>query len=128
MKCAYPQKNWRSGLEYPCGQCTHCRINKRRAWTLRNMLELEDWSGVASFVTLTYDEDHIPYPALVNRRDPQLFFKLLRYKFGSPLRYFGCAEYGGRTHRPHYHFIIYGMAPELLTDGAKRHVESAWPN
>lgn len=31
-----------------------------------------------------------------------------------PIRYFCCGEYGSRTHRPHYHIIIFGWSPSDL--------------
>lgn len=63
-----------------------------------------------SFITLTYDEEHIPLDHGLSKRDLTLFFKRLR-KMLEPkkIRYFACGEYGdGETKRPHYHAIIFG--------------------
>lgn len=49
-------------------------------------------------------------PATLSIRDTQLFMKRLRKAFKSRrLRFFLAGEYGSKTHRPHYHAIIYGL-------------------
>lgn len=103
-----------AGTPFPCGQCLACRINKRRVWTARLMLE-SFFHSSASFVTLTYRDDELPYSvdapvSSLCKRDLQLFFKRLRKKYNS-LRYFAVGEYGEKTLRPHYHCIIFGVSP-----------------
>lgn len=49
-------------------------------------------------------------PATLSVRDTQLFMKRLRRTFKDRrLRFFLAGEYGPKTHRPHYHAIIYGL-------------------
>ena len=91
------------------------------------MLEL-GYHSSAYFVTLTYDDLHLPInhycdmetgeigsTASLVKRDLQLFMKRLRKahcaKYGDDalLRFFAAGEYGSQTHRPHYHAIIYGL-------------------
>lgn len=49
-------------------------------------------------------------PATLSIRDTQLFMKRLRKTFKNRrLRFFLAGEYGPKTHRPHYHAIIYGL-------------------
>ena len=106
------------GLPFPCGQCLPCRINKRRIWTLRLMMELSHHEK-AVFVTLTYDDEHLVrndsgLPVL-EKREAQLWIKRLRKFFGvAGLRYYLAGEYGTKTHRPHYHAVIFGLGPEDL--------------
>lgn len=106
------------GIPFPCGQCLACRINRRRVWTLRLMLE-NYYHDKAAFVTLTYNDDDLPYtvdglPSLC-KQDLQLWLKRLRKRFGGyQIRYYAAGEYGTRTHRPHYHVILYGIGPEQL--------------
>lgn len=109
-------------VEIPCGKCSGCKIDYSRQWANRCMLELE-YHKSAYFVTLTYDDLHVPrtwyadphtgeaLPAYtLCKRDIQLFFKRLRKHFpDQKIRYFGCSEYGPKTQRPHYHFIIFGL-------------------
>ena len=67
----------------------------------------------ASFVTLTYDESHIPENRQLDKRDAQLFLKRLRYHLGGRrIRYYLCGEYGERFGRPHYHAILFNVHPE----------------
>ena len=101
---------------WPCGQCLPCRINKRRIWTNRIVLEGLLYQH-KTFVTLTYTEDDLVYgkttePILV-RKDFQDFMKRLRRRYKLPLRYFAVGEYGkgeGKEQingRPHYHIALF---------------------
>lgn len=106
---------WHS-IEIPCGKCVGCRLEYSRQWANRCMLELE-YSDSAYFVTLTYDDAHLPLVskddsspvATVCKRDFQLFMKRLRKKCGDGIRFFAAAEYGEHTFRPHYHAIIFNL-------------------
>lgn len=106
-----------------CGKCEGCRIDKSREWANRLLLEKEYYSDDQCwFVTLTYDEEHVPrsmYGSLetgeatpvltLDKRDLQLFMKRLRKNSKSQIRFFGCGEYGPQTMRPHYHVILFGL-------------------
>lgn len=106
------------GVPFPCGQCLPCRINKRRVWTLRLMLELF-YHDRASFITCTYSDENLPWnlegmPVLC-KKDWQLFMKRLRkYFYPREIRFYSCGEYGSKTFRPHYHCILFGVAPDEL--------------
>lgn len=99
----------------PCGKCIGCRIDRSRVWADRMVLELRDNDYKALFVTLTYDNLHLPWtfhnvsPTL-SVRDCQLWLKRLRKKFAPRrIRYFLAGEYGPKNGRPHYHAIIFGL-------------------
>lgn len=102
-----------------CGKCLHCRVNKKTEWTSRLLLEARSHPCV-QFVTLTYNDEHLPEGNNLSPRDVQLFLKRLRVNHaragGAPFRFFLCAEYGLRTGRAHYHLILYGrgVAPGLV--------------
>lgn len=97
-----------------CGSCIGCRANKAKEWAVRCMHEFSSCGEKGVFITLTYDDQHIPSDHGLNKRDLQLFWKRLRKEFGK-CRYFACGEYGGLTMRPHYHAIIFGL--EFTVDG-----------
>lgn len=99
-----------SGTPFPCGQCLPCRINRRRIWTHRLMLE-HLCSPDAVFLTLTYRDEDLPDDAMLCKRDLQRFIKSVRnyYRTSRRIRYYACGEYGERTHRPHYHAILFGV-------------------
>lgn len=61
-----------------------------------------------SFITLTYDDAHLPLDGSISKRAMQLFWKRLRKATGAKIRYFCCGEYGDDKGRPHYHAIIFG--------------------
>lgn len=93
-------------LQIPCGQCVGCRLEKSRQWAVRCTHEasLHDDN---CFITLTYDQDHLPDDNGLNKRHFQLFMKRLRKKYGAKIRFFHCGEYGDAGGRPHYHACIF---------------------
>lgn len=107
----------------PCGQCLACRINKRRQWTTRLLLEFINHDKTA-FVTLTYSPENLVFASddfchpegVLEKRHIQLFLKSLRKRFSDRrIRFYACGEYGPNgTHRPHYHLILFGVSAEEL--------------
>lgn len=97
--------------EVACGRCVSCRIARAREWAVRCSHEAA-FHRYSGFVTLSYDDDHLPSDAAVSKDELQRFFKRLREVLGgSPLRYLACGEYGEERGRPHYHAAIFGIAP-----------------
>lgn len=94
-------------LELPCGKCHGCRADQALMWSIRAYHESTQHLR-NSFVTLTYDDDNLPPDGKIHKKDLQDFFKRAR-RDGTKLRYIACGEYGERTHRPHYHAIIFGQ-------------------
>lgn len=64
-------------------------------------------SQAACFVTLTYDDKHLPDDENLSLAAWRLFAKRFRKRIG-PFRYYHCGEYGENTGRPHYHACIWG--------------------
>lgn len=99
----------------PCGCCRNCRINETTDWSIRALFELHDYD-TASFVTLTYDDEHIPKNGTLEKERLQDYFDNFQHKVkkekGVKLRFFTAGEYGDHTHRPHYHAILYGLNPD----------------
>lgn len=103
----------------PCGRCMECRLRRKRAWALRchheASLHLEN-----EWLTLTYDDQHLPPNGSLRKADLSAFLKRLRAhesytartKNTPPRRfkYFACGEYGGRLNRPHYHALLFGFS------------------
>lgn len=102
-------------MPFGCGQCLPCRINKRRVWLHRLLLEaLSHDSKNITFLTFTYDDKSLPSDCSISRRPLQLFFKSLRKAIAPrKIRYYAVGEYGEQSQRPHYHAIIYGLPPEF---------------
>lgn len=59
------------------------------------------------FLTLTYDEEHLPKDYSLDTMAIPKFIRALR-KRGVKCRYFACGEYGETKRRPHYHIILFG--------------------
>jgi len=77
------------------------------------------------FITLTYDEKHLPEDGSINYRDFQLFMKRLRKQTTLPasglhaatrhlpgrneIRFYMCGEYGDINNRPHFHACLFNI-------------------
>lgn len=96
--------------EVPCGKCLACRMRRANEWSLRLMHELE-YHEHASFITLTYNDDHLPSDNSLHKSHLQKFFKRLRKNTNKKLRYYANGEYGTKRGRPHYHSILFGVGP-----------------
>lgn len=94
-------------LELACGKCVGCRLERSRQWAVRCMHEAQ-MHEQNCFITLTYEEKHLPRFSSLRYRDFQLFMKRLRKVAGVHLRFFMCGEYGGQHSRPHFHACIFG--------------------
>lgn len=109
-----------AGRVFGCGQCMPCRFNKRRIWSHRIMLEAGQYED-NTFVTLSYDDEHLPLDGSVCPRDLQLWLKRLRKTLadarefddenGQPrrIRFFAVGEYGDNSFRPHYHAALFNF-------------------
>lgn len=107
MRCIKPWYSEKMRMSLPCGKCAFCIKKQINAWCLRISHEMET-SSSAFFLTLTYDDDHLPEFGELSKRDLQLFIKRLR-KRNPGLRYFAVGEYGSNYKRPHYHAIIFNL-------------------
>lgn len=110
----------------PCGVCEACRASQRDEWALRCLLESRDYDSNI-FVTLTYNKKHCPRDG-VSKEDFQRFIHTLREYFRRDfghigIRYFGCGEYGDKSHRPHYHIILFNC-PHF--EDEKLYKENQW--
>lgn len=127
------ERVYRDWIQIPCGQCIGCRLDYSRSWADRCLMELQ-YHESSYFVTLTYDDIHVPVtyysnnedgeavPAMtLRKRDLQLFFKRLRTNTGQQVRMFCAGEYGSESARPHYHCIIFGLKLDDLVPYKKSH-------
>ena len=126
------RQKWGNFQIIPCKNCIGCRLDYSREWANRGYLESKCWDQ-NWFVTLTYDEDSIPYSeeitdsqgitytdsidempwqGTIQPDDMTRFMKNLRKIFErkkkeTNIRFMGCGEYGENTRRPHYHLILF---------------------
>lgn len=107
---------WRP-LELPCGQCIGCRLRRSCGWAIRCVHESR-MHPFSSFITLTYDLEHVPKDGCLRYSDFQLFMRALRKRvsrvkdhgicFSGQPRFYMCGEYG-ELGRPHFHAILFGV-------------------
>lgn len=125
-----------------CGQCVCCRLNHSKEWANRVVLESMAYKDNL-FVTLTYSDEEYsklrrvvvdPRPGIgevfraegtkasddaeLNKGHAQKFMKDFRaycqYHYNwTGIRFFMCGEYGTQFARPHFHFILMNVPPEL---------------
>ena len=67
-----------------------------------------------SYITLTYDDDHLPVWDSLHHKHFQDFMKRLRHHVKHRVRFYMCGEYGrekdGTLGRPHYHAILFNQS------------------
>lgn len=130
------KKNCRE-VKLKCSQCIGCRLELREAWALRCYCEMKSHKH-SFFLTPTYDDAHLPLHGSLVPDHLSDFMRALRRKSRlGALRYFGVGEYGERTHRPHYHALVFGPdIPDLRKVNSIRAsedvfrselVSEAWP-
>jgi len=96
-------------LTLPCGSCVGCRLDRARQWSFRIMHEASQHEDNC-FITLTYDDEHLPRDGSLVVEDFQNFMKRLRDRVApKKIRFFHCGEYGEQDGRPHYHAILFGL-------------------
>lgn len=124
MQCVKPltlQDKMTAGqITVPCGRCMPCRITRTQEWAHRIVHE-QKISTDSSWVTLTYDDEHLPEFESLDKRHLQLYFKSLRKAVGK-LRYYVSGEYGDQKERPHYHLCLFGV-PET-----NPFIRTCWPH
>lgn len=141
MSCVQPRyfpwiRNHRNEVvPCSCGVCLSCKVDRISVWSLR--LQIEYIKKCSAFVTLTYDDNHLPlntdsyidsglsfspsdcHPVLVrshlssyiDRLRHMIKYYKLDNDFCSPdFSYFACGEYGdNNTERCHFHVLFFGL-------------------
>lgn len=101
----------------PCGHCVGCSNAISKEWSQRLMFE-KAVSKNAYFLTITYDDDHIPKNHQLVKQHLESFIKDIRNYYYNhygldKIRYYAVGEYGSKSGRCHYHAIIFNLP---LTD------------
>lgn len=122
MACFHPWQGWRTSsgevvfvergdvvesLSLACGWCIGCRSERSRQWAVRVMHEASLYERNC-FISLTYDDPHLPVGGSLYYADFQRFMKRLRKKFPGT-RFYMCGEYGDEGDRPHFHAGLFGI-------------------
>lgn len=96
-------------LRLPCGCCDGCKLERSRQWAVRCMHEASLYERNC-FITLTYNDDHLPPYGDLVYDDFQRFMKRLRKRFSKiKIRFFMCGEYGENHSRPHFHACLFNI-------------------
>lgn len=100
-------------IDVPCGKCAECRNTYIESIYQRAYVESQ--SSYVYFVTLTYDNEHLPVVVLPSGKkiyyscydDIQSMFDRFRKKFSREYRYLCVNEYGDTNYRPHFHILLF---------------------
>lgn len=121
----------------PCRTCIGCKLDYSREWANRGYLESK-YSDHNYFVTLTYDDDHLPMLEKITTKDSKTYKRTEewkgvlepnhlkgfihdirqyfdRQKNHQGIKYIACGEYGTEKERPHYHIVLFNCP--LETEG-----------
>jgi len=132
------ENNFVNQVYLPCGKCAACINRKIQEWTFRLDNERIN-SACTYFVTLTYDNYHVPinkYGKLtLDKSHVQHFLKKLRYdhdndpEYGifedyyfktnlraEKIKYYAVGEYGTERRRPHYHLVMFNTRKKAIID------------
>ena len=125
----------------PCNSCDECLLQRAKRKAAQLMIEDYDRKDPEGswFITLTYDDNHMPYNEVwkdgklisveesLPPKNPYIYdFKKDRSKCIKPfidnlsyhakteygdekIMWFYCGEYGSQTMRPHFHMICFGL-------------------
>lgn len=105
-------------VQLPCGCCDECLNDRARQWAYRILVEAAQYKN-NWFITLTYDDEHLPNDMNLIKTEISDFNKKLktymkRKGLDSEFRFYAVGEYGSRSARPHYHEILFNCEiPDL---------------
>lgn len=106
-------------ISVPCGKCADCRASYFES--IRQRVIVESLTSYVYFVTLTYDNKHLPTISFTSScgevnvyyadiSHVQSMFKRLRsldYLQDRQFRYLAVTEYGTSKFRPHHHILLF---------------------
>lgn len=129
-------------LKVGCSKCIGCLKIRSMTKAIQLHCELQTTEGYSWFITLTYDDDHIPDNLSLYKPHITNFIKALRrhrekYKHSGKFRYEQVGEYGTKTLRPHHHMAAFNLQLddlELYSDNGKykqyvsKLIEKKWSN
>lgn len=120
----------REYIDVPCGKCAECR--SKYIQSLYQRAYVESLSSYVYFITLTYDNNHIPCITLPsgnkvyysNYAHISSMFDRFRKNFDREYRYLCVNEYGDTNNRPHFHILLFVAKLATDTKSTPLHYES----
>lgn len=129
-------------LLLPCGACFGCKMDYAELWAIRIQHEAKLWDS-SLFITLTYDDESLPWHGGLEYSHIQGFLKRLRRRYQGdhaipetagkrPIRFFAAGEYGSKTERAHWHLLLFNLTlPDYWIGGPAgvelRSMSELWP-
>lgn len=99
-------------MAVPCGRCATC-IHLKQIYLIQRV-QMESLNNDLFYGTLTYNQDSLPVAEYGNIKfaypdfsDWQKMIKMIRKHYPDlRFKYMLVTEYGGKKHRPHFHFVL----------------------
>lgn len=99
-------------IPVPCGRCSTC-VHLRQIYLIQRV-QMEAFNNDLFYGTLTYNQESLPIAQYGNIKfaypdfsDWQRMIKMVRKDYPDlKFKYILVSEYGGKKHRPHFHFIL----------------------
>lgn len=114
----------------PCGKCVGCLLDRSLSWAVRCEHEAS-YHQENYFLTLTFNNDHLPADYSLRTWHLQDFWKRVRHALDAEaeffdgvfngadaprFKYYAAGEYGDENFRPHYHASVFGLPLRSLGD------------
>lgn len=114
----------------PCGKCPECLRHKQNLWFVRFWCENKYQKKInpysmTLYLTLTYNEEHLPSNRYEALNDIRAFIKQISRKYVKKPRYYFASEHGDAFNRIHFHGLIFGFP---LINNFQKLIENMWPN
>lgn len=127
-----PFLNGSKSMVIPCGRCPECIKKRQNAWVVRFKLEQQYWRKVFAgsqtyFITLTYDDKHLPETRDMAIKNWQACLKSLYRNLNHRPRYYCVSENGSVHGRLHFHCLLFGMPVVDMDVFRKKTLAKAWP-
>lgn len=125
-------RKFRRQIEVDCGRCLNCLIKKQMSLQFlcnRELIDVYRSGRGASFVTLTYDDQHLPVTSnghvTLRKADVQKWLKNIRRQMdyhneAIPFKVVYCGEYGDQFQRPHYHIMFIGLSDAVVAKYSRK--------
>ena len=102
-------------IAVPCTHCDCCQHTKSTNLMQQVNFEMQLHDVKPLWITLTYNNSHLPEDKMLHYSHFQSFMKRLRinlarnFQYHFPLKYVVVGEYGPINGRPHFHLMLFGL-------------------
>lgn len=102
-------------IQIPCGKCDECKLKHSKQWSARCVHEAEKYTNIkgevnACFLTLTYNNENLPYNPAIKPLYLHIFDKYGKYKYNFFLKHHCGKLFYRLSHRKLKSFCVSGVS------------------